>query len=145
MHDAIEKLLHSARRFYKLPYGNVLPGVTKQEYIMLMVIQQRDKQGVGSLAQKMCCTMPAASRLLRSLEEKHLIRRMADPKDRRTTLVSPTPEGEEYIQRGKEQMRIKADKIVERMGEDKIRELTRLIDEMYQIVDEVLVEKGDDL
>ena len=75
--------------------------LTHNEFIALCILseeqkKQKEEQGiyVSMLASGMQSSTPAVSRLLRAMEEKGLIERKVDRKDRRNTFVSITEEGQ---------------------------------------------------
>ena len=81
---------------------------------------------VGDLSEKMELSMPATSKLLKVLENKGLITRIADENDRRTILVSITNAGSENILQGWEYFTNSIASIVEYMGEEKADEFISL-------------------
>lgn len=54
---------------------------------------------LGDLAAREGVTAPTQSRLVASLEQQGLLRRMADPEDRRATLLDITAQGRRQLQR----------------------------------------------
>ena len=78
---------------------------------------------ISDLQKKMEISPPALSRLLRGMEEKGLCVRSIDPKDRRSSYVSLTEAGQERRDQGHGIMEVFVQRVVDRMGEDRSREL----------------------
>lgn len=83
---------------------------------MLNIINVNEKSRQGK---------SALSRLLRGMEEKGLCVRSIDPKDRRSSYVSLTETGQERRDQGHGIMEVFAQRVVERMGEGRFRELIK--------------------
>ena len=80
---------------------------------------------LNDLQKKMEILPSALSRLLRGMEEKGLCVRRIDPKDRRSSYVSLTETGQERRDQGHGIMEVFAQRVVERMGEGRFRELIK--------------------
>jgi DNA-binding MarR family transcriptional regulator len=54
---------------------------------------------IGEIADRMQVVGPHVTRQVQLLEKRHLVRRIADPHDRRASLIEPTGAGEEVANR----------------------------------------------
>lgn len=86
--------------FRKLNIGNILPNIPHGASCIMKAIREVEgKKGAGEpvrvaeIVEEMQAPPPAVSRGLRSLEEKGLITRQVDEKDRRNTFVQLTEAG----------------------------------------------------
>lgn len=138
-----EQLIIAQHRFMKLHKCLCFPEMGKSEFFMLDMIVNVSKDSkeakgayVSEIARKLKISTPAVSKMLRGLEEKQFIVRRTDEKDRRNTIVSITPRGEEARQKVFEQMDNFAKETVARMGEENVRELVRLLEEYTEIMRE---------
>lgn len=91
--------------FRKLNLSSMLPDISHGEMSVLKTIQRcgmcsKEEQGgvkVSAIVQEMQLPPPAVSRALRFLEEKGLVQRDVDRKDRRNTFVTVTAKGEAIV------------------------------------------------
>ncbi len=120
------KTLISAKKMLMLITANL--DVPFAEVAILMHIRHlRDSDDandgvcVTEIKDQTHVSLPAVSRQLSSLEQKGYIRRMAMAKDRRITLVTLTPAGEEITGKIVAQSDLFMEKLGLRVGEDFIR------------------------
>lgn len=99
--------------------GSEMPGIT-----------------VTQLAHRLSISNPAASKMLRSLEEKGYIRRLPDPEDRRITYIALSPEGCQALDQARRQANQMASRLVTRMGEHEMDELLRLCRKLTSLIEE---------
>ena len=72
------------------------PSLSPAEGQLLTIIaQQKEGLTVSALAKALDMPMPAVSRMMKNLEQRNLLERRILPQDRRSILVTITPEGEE--------------------------------------------------
>lgn len=69
-------------------------GLTLPQWIVLAALWQRDSLTVGEISEYSGNNLPATSRILDRMIEKHLILRVPDETDRRAVRVSLTEKGE---------------------------------------------------
>lgn len=135
--------LRVMNRFGKL-HVNPLPGeFTKGEFFCLGAIQnemeEHPAQGgvyVWKLAEHMRVHPPAASRLLRELEERGLIERSIDTADRRNIKVRLTPAGEETWARAEQGIDAFSRRVISRMGEENMEQLIGLCERLCDVIEE---------
>ncbi len=104
--------------------GNGLPGVT-----------------VSRISERMMHSKPATSKMLRILEEKGEIARIASKKDRRTVYIALTELGKQREQKLQEQLDHFNNQIFERLGEERSTQLFEIMDEVYDIIHEIQMEE----
>ena len=130
--------LHKAMRWDDLSKG---------EFMVLAVIdhkmknepdEQKKAQGisVSTLTKLMQSSQPAVSRLLKGMEEKHYILRTTDTKDRRNIYVTVTSCGNEKRENAYASLGRISDRVVNRLGNEKMRELISLWDELAEYMQE---------
>ena len=108
---------------------------------MLEIIERENgnrEQGVlaSDIAKRLGITAPAVSKMLRSMEEKGYVERRVDEKDRRNTRVSITPDGKEAEQQVRRQMQEFITGVIERLGEERTKELIHLMNRYTEIMQE---------
>ena len=90
----------------------------------------------SDIAKRLRITAPAVSKMLRSMEEKGYVERRVDEKDRRNTRVSITPDGKEAEQQVRRQMQEFITGVIERLGEERTKELIHLMNRYTEIMQE---------
>lgn len=117
----LHAIWHSMLRQRKdLPEGQVPPpGVT-----------------VSALSRMTHNSMPAASQILRGMEEKDIIRRVPAQSDRRRVYVCLTEQGEQLVEEAGNAFFRFWDDVANRMGDQDIEELIRLLDKLRGILEE---------
>lgn len=108
---------------------------------MLEIIERENgnrEQGVlaSDIAKRLRITAPAVSKMLRSMEEKGYVERRVDEKDRRNTRVSITPDGKEAEQQVRRQMQEFITGVIERLREERTKELIHLMNRYTEIMQE---------
>ena len=74
-------------------------GLSPQQYQLLMAVAERDGCCHGDLARSTWMDKPTATRILRTLQDRGLVRAEADPSHRRRVLFRLLPEAEPLVQR----------------------------------------------
>src|SRR5882757_1241771 len=87
---------HMTRLF--VPFLRKL-GVTYPQYLVLVVLWERESQGVGDLASALGMDFGTLSPMLKRLERKGLVARRRYPADERRVVVSLTPKGQSLRKR----------------------------------------------
>lgn len=139
--DLQEQLITAQHRFMKMHQDLCFTGLRKSEFVMLEIIERENgnrEQGVlaSDIAKRLRITAPAVSKMLRSMEEKGYVERRVDEKDRRNTRVSITPDGKEAEQQVRRQMQEFITGVIERLGEERTKELIHLMNRYTEIMQE---------
>lgn len=141
LHIELFEALHRLGHTQMADFGPL----TKVEFFTLsMLVRDRtehpERSGmyVSELAERMHCSSPAASRTLRHLEERGLLRREVDRADRRSTFVILTGAGEQALQESWSLLNAAAVHVTQRMGEANMR---NLIDQLNRLADIILEEQ----
>lgn len=150
MTESCRRLWEAMHLFHKLNVASILP-VSKAEFLILngisgqkvpnpLDLPQEVTQGVrmSELAGLLHILPPAASRSIKSLEEKGYVRRYVNAKDRRNTMVEITEEGKAVFE---EANRILDDFIVRvfaQTDKEKLEELIVFIEQQYTVASEEL-------
>lgn len=141
MHTGLMKAFHQIRRVNI----SVMLEISQSEFFALQIISkcqrenpQREGIYVSELAEKLRIAPSQTSRMLRSLEERELIRRSVDTKDRRNTYVFLTEEGKEVCQRTKDHWLAYMKCVLESIGEERVQELIQLCNQMANVMESEL-------
>lgn len=134
------RLMYAFQRIRKV---NVVPetGISKMEFFALQAIggyqQQTGLPGiyVSEVAHNLRIASSQTSRMLRSLEERNLIGRQVDDRDRRNTYVFLTEEGKEVCQRTQVFIKSYMERVLKSMGEERVEELIRLCNELADVME----------
>lgn len=126
------KTVHS-----KLTFG----GVSQREIITLELLakymdenSRSTGMNVSELTLCLGISMPQVSRMLKTLEEKGYIQRIVNDADRRSTYVIITDIGRLKRKCAMDEMDEYIRHVIERMGEDRIREMAEIMNEMIEIM-----------
>lgn len=147
-----EEMFRSMFRLKHLNMSSMLTDISIGEYKILELCSGCRKCGaeaegtyVSGMAEKMQVSSPAVSRLLKGMEGKNYITRHADAKDRRNTRVFITEAGREKQEECREILNHFTEQVIDRMGEENMRQLLRLFNQMIDVMEDELkkTEKGD--
>ena len=145
-------LLSATHRFHRFQSRVFVKEATRQECFTLEMIARHSQTNEGSsgiyvsdLAKCQRMSKPAISRSLRSMEEKGWITKVVDKKDQRYVFVELTETGKKKRQ---EMLSLADDfifSVIQKMGSEKVEQLTNLWNQMNEIIDEeirIRKEKG---
>ncbi len=129
------RMMHAFHRIRKV---NIVPntGISKMEFLALQIIdkskQEKNVSGiyVSELAKGLGIASSQTSRMLKGLEERKLIARIVDGKDRRNTCVFLTEKGREICKETQTYMKSYMCRVLKSMGEEQIEELIKLCNEL---------------
>ena len=127
--DPIELVQRAARRFRRLAAGRFETlGLTGGQARALRTIARAGEPvRMGDLAHRLDVVPRSATSVVDELETAQLVERVADPNDRRVTLVRLTPEGARRLEALREQRRAAAAPLLDRLTDADRLELTRLL------------------
>lgn len=148
------EIMQAILQLKRVSHSLIIENLTHREYFTLdLLIRLKENtctnEGiyVSTLASMLKVSMPQASRLLKSMEEKEYIARVIDKNDRRNTYVSVTELGIQKRNRAKIEMDDYVGRVIEHMGRDNIRQMIDLINKCSTIMQEeykIRKEKGND-
>jgi DNA-binding MarR family transcriptional regulator len=104
-------------------------GLTMAQLRLMYTMLLDGEQAAGELAEKMSVRPPTITGLTNRLIKQKLIRRLADPNDRRIVRVDLTAEGRRVISQIETASRAYLARIFNQLGEAKVKELIALLDE----------------
>lgn len=87
-------------------------------------------------------SLSAGSKLLRSVEEKGYIERAAHPKDRRVTYILLSEKGNAILKKQMKECDALMDSVVEKVGEDHMIQLKKLLEQVYETIREEMEAKN---
>lgn len=105
-------------------------GVTEQQWRVLRVLQENGPMEPTRISELACLLLPSLTRILQKLEEKGLIHRARDDVDRRKQVISVSPDGEALILANLDTSVELAQRVRDRMGEDRYEALLDLLNEL---------------
>lgn len=134
------RLMYAFQRIRKV---EVTPdtGISKMEFFALQAIggyqQKTGLSGiyVSELAKNLRIASSQTSRMLKSLEERHLIGREVDGRDRRNTYVFLTEEGRKVCRETHDSMKCFMKRVLQSMGEERVEELISLCNELADVME----------
>ena len=138
MTESFEELFRALHQFKKLNVVSMLPGISNSEFaVMGVILSQREKGNItiSEIAAMTRTLPPAVSRTIRSLEEKGLVERSVDKKDRRNTYVSLTEKGEETAKEVRERMHSFGCAVMAQIKEEELQQLVAYLDHIYAIAE----------
>lgn len=141
------ELMEAFHRIQKVNISSMME-VSKGEFFALQIIagyqkKHPEREGiyVSEIAGNLRIASSQTSRMLKNLEERKLIGRSIDTKDRRNTYVFLTENGREVCQRVHEKMNSYFESVLNQMGEERIKELIGLCRELSDVMEKELKEQ----
>lgn len=135
------RLMYAFQRIRKV---DVIPetGISKMEFFALQAIGgYQHKTGlpgiyVSELAHNLKIASSQTSRMLKTLEERELIARKADVRDRRNTCVFLTEKGKQICRETQVSMKRYMERVMQTMGEERVEELIELCNELADVMEQ---------
>lgn len=104
--------------------------VTEQQWRVLRVLQESGPLDPTRIADRACLLLPSLTRILQKLEDKGMIRRQRDARDRRRQIVQITQAGADLIEANRETSRELAQRLRDRLGSERYDLLLDLLNEL---------------
>lgn len=146
--DSLHDFLHTMHCFRRLHWNFLLQGLSHREYMFLEIIQQFHKKNpdvpgiyVSELAAQLCITKSAVSKMLQHLEQRGLIVRNVDVRDRRNTFVSLTEAGQELCTCQRRRCSQFMQHVANDLGEEHFRMILAGMREFAQAMEHELTEQ----
>jgi DNA-binding MarR family transcriptional regulator len=103
-------------------------GLTMAQLRLMYTLLTDGELAIGELAEKLSVRSPTVTGLTNRLIKQKLIERLSDPNDRRIVRIGLTKDGLRVLGQIEAASRAYLDGIFERMGEEKVEELIRVLD-----------------
>ena len=107
--------------------------LTEQQWRVLRVVQERGAIDPTQISEHACLLLPSLTRILQKLEDKKMISRERDQRDRRRQVIKITAVGDAVIADNLEASLALAAATRTKMGEDRYEALLDLLNELDQI------------
>lgn len=107
--------------------------LTEQQWRVIRVLSDVGPTDASTVAEDAFVLAPSLTRILRSLEERQLITRVADARDGRRLLIDLTPRARELIEQIVPESRAIYKMFEDHFGKEKIRMLLDLLDELQDV------------
>jgi DNA-binding MarR family transcriptional regulator len=143
-----EHLLHSLFLFKKANYSishfmsNADQGGLSITELSAMYCIDQDEEAEQTthhaMHETLCVSKAAVSQILGSLEKRGYIRRAIDRDNRRKIIITLTKKGKSAVDKGQKHMDDLVASIIERFGEEDVRDFVRLLDRFAEVVDETV-------
>ena len=103
--------------------------LTEQQWRVLRVLDEHGAQDATEVSERACLLLPSLTRIVRSMNEKHLITRSQDPNDRRRQTLEITQAGKKIIADNRQEAARIVDGFKARVGPEKYELLLDLLEE----------------
>ena len=107
--------------------------LTEQQWRVIRLLRQHGELESYQLADLACILRPSMTGVLTRLERDGMVVRRKAPQDQRRVLVNLTEKGQQCFLSMSEGMEANYQKIQEQFGEDKLKQLIDLLNELKQI------------
>jgi DNA-binding MarR family transcriptional regulator len=111
-------------------------GISPSQLSVLSTLESRAELSLSELAEAERVRPPTITRVVALLEEAGLIRRTADPQDRRSFRVELTASGHRLIERNRKQKNAYLARQISKLSEEDVRVLDRAAGVIERMVDE---------
>jgi len=126
-----ELFTHTARRLRRGSIAQLAPlGMTYAQARALRLVAAGPPLRMAELAARLEVVPRSATDMVDALERAGLVTRHADPEDRRSVLVGPTPAGRDLLERLEAARRDSAEEIFGSLAPSKRAALAALLDEL---------------
>lgn len=132
-----QEMLHKLRACRSKSVFGKIDESQKGIGFVLVYLQESDHEVIaGELAKKLNVSTARISALLRKMEKNGLIVRYRSPVDARQTVVEITEEGNAYVDKMKEQILMKMELLLEKVGKEDMEEFIRISRKIKEAFDE---------
>lgn len=108
-------------------------GINEQKWRVLRVVDEIGPAEQTQIAAAACLRLPSLTRILAAMEKDRLIARQTDAQDRRKTIVTLRPEGQDLIARHAARSNAIMAGIEARIGPDRIEDLLDLLEDLTRL------------
>lgn len=141
-----DKLIDVLRQYYYLKSPLGLESFLQGEMKVLSYIHYASHGGeitAGDIVSGLDMTGGRIAGILRSLEKKGYILRRTDENDRRRIMISPTPSGSDYVERGRAMLKSRLCGIIGIMGMDSAEDFIHSMNEFLDACRKSELEERD--
>ena len=107
--------------------------LTEQQWRVLRVLREEGPMDPTSISHRAVLLLPSLTRILTRLEDKELVTRGRDTRDKRRQVIEITTSGAELIDQNVESSNAILDDFRNRMGERRFDELVELLDALNDL------------
>ena len=107
-------------------------GMTEQQWRILRALEEAGPLAPTGLAHKACLLLPSQSRILQTLEQKGLVRRVADRTDRRRHRIAITSSGRAILEQNAARSRQIREETISLLGQQKFDTLLNILEELTE-------------
>jgi DNA-binding MarR family transcriptional regulator len=132
------EIMQVFHKFRRLNITDILPDITQMEFHTLAAVMKIGKEqgnedvSVSAVGREINASMAMVSKRLRTLEEKELIVRVTDPKDRRNTYIHFTCKGKKKIEETQKIIEDFMETILDQVGREEVEQLKESLHKMYE-------------
>lgn len=107
--------------------------VNEQKWRVLRVLEEGGPQDQNSIARAACLLLPSLTRILRAMESDGLISRSEDANDRRRSIVTMLPAGQQILSDHAQEAESIVASLRQKFGNEKFEQLLDLLEEFERI------------
>lgn len=124
-----------ARETVMGPYRSMLQAsnISEQKWRVLRVVGEIGPVGQARIAEAACIMMPSLTRILKAMEQDELLSRENDANDRRTTLVSITEKGRDFVAEHSVGSAEITNKLAQEFGQERLDTLLDLLEDLRKL------------
>lgn len=135
--DVVRTLMQAFHRFRKKEMESNKDHRRNEAWALVLLSERTDRgMRVSELSRMMRVTSPFATQLINQLEERGLVLRRTDGKDRRVVNLVLTEQGRQEAEDIIRTYHRRFAALVEHLGEDEARTLARLLNQTFDFMDE---------
>ena len=133
LEDLTQQLLINQLRYFKqLSQLTEFLNASGEYSILYLMYHEPDPHSAGEFAERLDLSPGRVANVLKALEKKGLIERKKDPSDGRSTMVTLTQKGREYICQTYTQAIDVYHSLIEEIGEHDTREFLRITKKLLE-------------
>ena len=107
-----------------------------ENIILLLLSESGGESTPGKLCEQVDFSAARLSAIIKSLESKGLVERVQNEDDKRSAIIALTADGYKHFMELQQQIIMNALTIIEKLGEDDVHELLRIMNSLAKIADE---------
>ena len=142
--DQRSRIVDTLHFLSMLNFSSVLKHTSQSEFFVLSAIDKKDSiqkskyYSIANIAESLHVSSPAISRTITALENRGYVQRYTAKGSRRSTSVRLTESGRTIYEQEKSSVNDFVERVIQRMGEDKINSLISLSDELLDNISKEL-------